>query len=126
MSACTRAEYQAYLENNPYIHTMTQEEYSEFKAKEDARPLWKRLEEKFFATIEKMLPESYKSYADYLHLAFIVSRCRVSYHLSNPRTATAVSACAIAVFFCPNAQVSVSELYCALAYIGYMRQSTAP
>lgn len=122
MSACTRAEYQDYLNNNPYINTMSQEQYSEFKHQEESRPLWKKTEEKFFDTIGKMLPKKHKVFADYLHLAFIVSRCRVSYHLNDQKTVKVISGLALGVFFCRQSVESFLELSYVLACIAIMQQ----
>jgi hypothetical protein len=122
MSACTRAEYQNYLNNNPYIDTKSQEEYSEFKHQEESRPLWKRTEEKFFDTIGKMLPKKHRVFVDYLHLAFIVSRCRVSYHLNDSKTVKVVSGLALGVFFCHQSVESFLEASYVLACIAIMQQ----
>jgi hypothetical protein len=96
---------------------MSESQYYAKKEKEQNKTIYERIEDKFFDSIEKLLPEKHKVFVEYLRLAYVVNKCRISFHLSNPKTVYAVSAVSLAVFFCPKATTSCWDFYFAAAFL---------
>lgn len=126
MYPSTTAEYSNYLSTNPYSYTMTEEEYYEEKTELENRDIIEIIEDKFFECLENLLPKEYIKVSHLIELAYLTTKCKISFYLNNPKTAAVVSACAIVVFFCPQSKVSFSDLSCVLAFIGYTHLSNRP
>lgn len=117
MSASSSAEYQNYLNTNQSPYVMNEQQFINQKEKEQNKTVCERVEDTFFDAIESLLPQQHKIFVEYLRFAYIVNKCRINFHLSDPRKTSAITAIAIGVFFCPMPTVSFLDRCFVLAFI---------